>query len=324
MAGKTTVQFYYHQAGFTFAFSGNDSDIVIDKNKNVFKDYISPMTLVVAADGTLGAAGKQVDGFMNIVVNTRNTANETNFIKASFADENGKIQNIRGGDRTDLNEWGHGVIVVDNELLQMRLYVDKVLVQTIDIPDRITLFTSVKDTLIGKNTKSELAHFDLNGSIDDFRIDDNYIAQEEYIEKTNVEASEDSGFIQLQEAGDTTDNLSVGQYVWYPGKPFGDIWNDYPTITTIDSSTTFTVSDNALDAYTGTMRIWDNHPLTAETQAVGDLYDFGERTRHFNKKTFIAPKGENKGNVASFKIKAEFPIQVRGIAIEYNDGVIRR
>lgn len=323
MAGYTEVTFQYNKAAFEHAFLGNNSDIVIDKNGSVYKDYISAYTLVVDQNGGIGAAGKEIKSFINIAVNQKEVTNDTNAVVARLSDVSGKMQTIRGGTRKRLDEWSHAFLVVDNELLQLRLYVEGELVQTVSIPEKIELFTSANDVLIGRNTKFELAHYDLNGSVDDFRIYQDFLDKEEFFEKTSVEAGEDSGTIQLQASGDTTTNLLVGQYVWFPDQAIGEIWNTFPTITEINSDTTFTVSPVSLNDYTGTMRFWNNSPTLAEENAVKDVYNYGERIRHFNKKTFVSPRGENKGNVASFKVKSEFPVQIRGIAIEYNDGVIR-
>jgi hypothetical protein len=324
MSSFTQVQFFYDKTAYEFAFLGNNSEIVVDKDGNVYKDFISPQSLVITNNGDKGAAGQAVRDFIEIKVNSKFVDKEINAVVAGFADVAGNVQFVKGGTRGALDEWKHGLVVIDNDLLQLRLYVEGALVQSVSIPNAITLFTAVKDTLIGKSTKGALSNFNLNGSVDDFRIYEDLLDREAYIEKTSVAATQDSALIQLQGTGDTTNNLSVGQYVWYVPSSFEEIWNDYPTITEINSSTTFTVSSDAISSKTGTMRFYDNPPYTAEALAVEDIYNYGKRVRHFNKKTFISPKGKNKGNVASFKIKAEFPIQVRGIAIEYNDGVIRR
>jgi hypothetical protein len=49
--------YYYHQASWTYAFNGNQTDVIIAQNGSVFKTSISDSNLVVRWDGQTGPAG---------------------------------------------------------------------------------------------------------------------------------------------------------------------------------------------------------------------------------------------------------------------------
>lgn len=317
-----TVQYYYQKAAWEAAFKGTDHKIVIAQSGAVYRNSLSPENLVIDEIGNVGSAGILSPGALSIQVNTKEATGNTSAASIRFHTPTYKVD-LKGGIIKTLNEWGFIALVIDNKNSRARLYADEEMVDEKDLPEQFTFNRNNIETLLGASDKSFLSSYDLTGSIDDFRLYDDVISNPAYyFEITASQITMSGDLIEIASEAEFN-KLENGMYLDAGNIDGEPIFQPETYIQEKFTGGDFIVrvsNDILLDATNRTLKVYAIPP---EIQAIQDIYNYGRQNLNFDEKIFIPPKNVSKGRTASFKISTTRPMNIRGVAIEYQDGAIR-
>lgn len=165
------VLFYYHKAAWTAAFSGSNSKIVLTPSGSVFNNYISFPTLVVDQDGNPGLAGVSAKNEIAIYTNRNDGGVFEGAIHLYLKDEAiaGQQLNLASGEVL-FNTWRHCAVVIDNVNKIASVYLDGEKIAETTYMGNTTLFSSIRNAVIGRHNFLNIADTNFEGRIDDFRI----------------------------------------------------------------------------------------------------------------------------------------------------------
>jgi len=166
------IPYFYKEAPWKIAFNGNNSKIVIAKSGAVYKDFISPFQLVNDENGVDGFAGISGSDEITVFANSGNG----NAVLAQIKCAGGSVE-VSGGTFT-IDEWIHAGIVYSAIDKTFKLYIDGKLVDTTTSSTAINPFQSIRDAFLGRNTNLFITDFNLTGFLDDFRIYDKALTDE--------------------------------------------------------------------------------------------------------------------------------------------------
>lgn len=165
------VPYYYHKDSWTVAFSGNSSKIVMTPSGSVFKDSVAIENLVVDQDGNPGYAGLPAKNEFAIFTNRQDGTGYDAAVHVNIKDVNvtGKQINLATGE-VKFNVWRHVSVVLDNVNKTAKIYLDGVLGAEIAYTGDISLFSSIRSSVLGRHAFVKFEGYEYAGLIDDFRI----------------------------------------------------------------------------------------------------------------------------------------------------------
>ena len=165
------VNYFYNKVAWETAFLGTTSKIVLSFSGAVFKDIISLETLVVDSAGNPGVAGIPAKNQLAIYTNRNEGGVFDGAIHFYLKDESitGQTINLASGEVL-FNTWRHCAVTVDNINKTASVYLDGEKIATTTYMGNVSLFSTIRDAVIGRHSFISIQGTEYEGRIDDFRI----------------------------------------------------------------------------------------------------------------------------------------------------------